>query len=133
MSKSIGDPKIDQETLKALVVAKTAVEAFSKKLADQKTIYNLNMESLVVIEEGLEHLVEMATQCKRRIVKPKFTRFRQSQGGQKAAIQANKPEVKKQQPVKSTVTKVTKVEMPEIKSVKSTVTKTEVPDKPPIK
>jgi predicted membrane chloride channel (bestrophin family) len=87
MSK-IGDPAIDQETLKGLAIASTAVEAFSKKLADQKTIYNLNMDSLVTIQEGLEHLSEMIAQCKRRVIKPIYTRFRQSQGGQKAAIQA---------------------------------------------
>jgi len=112
MSKPVvGDPKIDQGAIKALTVAEAAVEALAKELGNQKVVHNLSMETLVSMEDGLLKLTEFVTSCQRRIVKPKFIRFRQSQGGQKgAAIKAAvaKPAVKAKPAKKPVLAKVAK-------------------------
>jgi len=96
MSKPVvGDPKIDQGAIKALTVAEVAVEALAKELGNQKVVHNLSMETLVSMEDGLLKLTEYVASCQRRIVRPRFIRFRQSQGGQKGAV------VKAANPVKA--------------------------------
>jgi hypothetical protein len=77
MSKPVvGDPKIDQGAIKALTVAEAAVEALAKELGNQKVVHNLSMETLVSMEDGLLKLTEYVTSCQRRIVKPKFIRYK---------------------------------------------------------